>query len=88
MKQQGLFDADFNVRLMREKHVVYLRASIRQLNRNFITLDASRPWLCYWMLQGLNLLDADPSDLFSDCIDTLKRFQAPNGGFGGNISQV
>lgn len=32
------------------------------MGSGYQSLDASRPWLCYWILHGLDLLDAFPSD--------------------------
>lgn len=52
-------------------------------------LDASRPWLCYWMLHSLSLLRALPSDETMDrIIDTLSRCQNQSGGFGGGPQQL
>uniref|UniRef100_A0A4W3I1Z1 Protein farnesyltransferase subunit beta n=1 Tax=Callorhinchus milii TaxID=7868 RepID=A0A4W3I1Z1_CALMI len=51
-------------------------------------LDASRPWLCYWILHSLELL-GEPLDqcVESDICQFLARCQSPNGGFGGGPGQ-
>ena len=37
-------------------HVAYLEKGLASLPGGFASLDASRPWLCYWMLHSLALL--------------------------------
>ncbi|XP_017589235.1 PREDICTED: protein farnesyltransferase subunit beta [Corvus brachyrhynchos] len=51
-------------------------------------LDASRPWLCYWILHSLELLDEPiPESVASDVCQFLRRCQSPQGGFGGGPGQ-
>ena len=59
--------------------------------------DASRPWLCYWIVHSLALLDALPDEsedpiLTARVVDTLKRMQRIDGtllgGFGGGPGQL
>ena len=48
------------VRLLRKQHVMYLtKALSSNLPGGFVSLDASRPWICYWILHALNLLDSE-----------------------------
>ena len=42
-----------------ESHVRFLVSGLRQLNSGFVTLDASRAWLLYWILHGLSLLGVE-----------------------------
>ena len=65
----------------------YLRKGLSHLPLEAMRLDASRPWLCYWIIRSLALLGALPTDCFRRCIDTLKRCQHPTGGFGGGPQQ-
>ena len=46
----------------------------------YVSLDASKPWLCYWILHGLHLLKADPYDLFPRIISTLSHMQNDKDG--------
>jgi hypothetical protein len=46
-------------RLEREKHVEYLRRSVGKLPAAYVAVDASRPWVLYWVLAGLCLLGED-----------------------------
>lgn len=70
--------------LLKAKHLQYLQKGIRNLSVNFETLDASRPWLCYWILHSMALLDYDiPDDVARDVIEFLSKCQSPTGGFGG-----
>uniref|UniRef100_A0AAR2K9I2 Protein farnesyltransferase subunit beta n=1 Tax=Pygocentrus nattereri TaxID=42514 RepID=A0AAR2K9I2_PYGNA len=51
-------------------------------------LDASRPWLCYWILHSLELLEeAVPAAVVSDVCQFLARCQSPTGGFAGGPGQ-
>jgi protein farnesyltransferase subunit beta len=57
------------------------------LSSSYASLDASRPWLIYWMTHALELLDSPYKELHASCVDTLSRCQHPNGGFGGGVQQ-
>lgn len=49
----------------------------------------SRPWLCYWMVHPLALLDEPlDDDLENDIIDFLARCQDKDGGYAGGPGQV
>lgn len=75
--------------LHRIKHLNYLRRGLRHLSDSYECLDASRPWLCYWILHSLELLDEHvPAHVSSDVVDFLRRCQDPEGGFGGGPGQV
>lgn len=51
-------------------------------------LDASRPWIIYWALNALCVLDADVSDFEEEAVDTIFSCISPEGGIGGNIGQI
>lgn len=52
----------------REKHIAYLLKGLEELPSGFQALDASRPWLCYWILNALDILGHTLSDdLASRC---------------------
>lgn len=68
----------------------------------FVSLDANKPWLCYWLLHSLDLLGSPISSrlaekyrnqsrwqltLFS-AIYTLSLCQNPTGGYGGGAGQA
>ncbi|KFV66983.1 Protein farnesyltransferase subunit beta, partial [Dryobates pubescens] len=91
---QEVFDAfknnhhDVQLILHREKHFHYLKRGLRQLTEAYECLDASRPWLCYWILHSLELLDEPiPQSVASDVCEFLRRCQSPQGGFGGGPGQ-
>ncbi|XP_078419312.1 protein farnesyltransferase subunit beta isoform X1 [Cetorhinus maximus] len=74
--------------LQREKHFQYLKKGLRHLSESYVCLDASRPWLCYWILHSLELLGEPIDDcMASDICQFLTRCQSPNGGFGGGPGQ-
>lgn len=51
-----------DVALARAEHVRYLLSGLERLSSGYQALDSSRPWLCYWILHGLDLLghELDP----------------------------
>lgn len=52
-------------------------------------LDSSRPWICYWILHALYLLDATiAEDMSAKVVSFLSRCQASTGGFGGGPGQI
>ena len=48
--------------LLRAAHIQYLQNGIGQLPASFVSLDASRPWIVYWIAHSLSLLDAKLPD--------------------------
>ncbi|CAF1488913.1 unnamed protein product, partial [Adineta steineri] len=88
LKQKSSFGLKGPI-LNRDKHVTYLLKSLRHLPRSHESLDASRPWLVYWITQALYLLDEQLSDTFiTDICNFLKQCQHPDGGFGGGPGQI
>jgi protein farnesyltransferase subunit beta len=74
----ALVNADNEIRLLRDKHAEYLTAGLsKDLVPGFVSLDASRPWICYWILHALYLLDKEPVHLYPRVIATLASFQQP-----------
>ena len=81
-------ETGYDVRLLREKHVKYLLTGLGNLSAGYSSLDASRPWIAYWCLHSLDLLDAVDDDLCPRVVSTLKSFQNETGGFGGGPMQL
>ncbi|KFK33120.1 hypothetical protein AALP_AA6G333500 [Arabis alpina] len=77
------------VEIQRDKQVDYLMKGLKQLGPLFSSLDANRPWLCYWMLHSIALL-GEPldDDLEHNIIDFLGRCQCSDGGYGGGPGQL
>jgi protein farnesyltransferase subunit beta len=48
--------------LQREKHVAYLKKQMGDMPSAYAVMDASRPWLVYWSLQGISALGHDVSE--------------------------
>lgn len=44
--------------LRRGAHAAYVAQGLSQLPGSFVTLDASRPWIVYWIVHSLALLQA------------------------------
>jgi len=76
--------------LSRERHVRYAGAGLGRLPSGFASLDASRPWICYWVLHSLALLDAPlPEGIApADVIAFLAACRAEGGGYGGGPGQM
>ena len=76
-----------SIQLMKRKHAVYLLRGIRTLSHHFECLDASQPWLVYWIVHSMRLLGMPLGDgLVNDITELLSRCQAPSGGFGGETT--
>lgn len=59
-KKNGIADGLhywLSIRLERQRHVDYIERGLEHLGRWMVALDASRPWLTYWMLHSLDLLE-------------------------------
>ena len=73
-----LVNADDEICLLRDKHTAYLLAGISAaLPSGFVSLDASRPWICYWILHALHLLEKEPVHLYQRVIATLQAMSQP-----------
>ena len=85
-----LSEASENLLLNREQHVSYLHGGLQYLPSGFIVLDSSRPWICFWIVHSLALLDAPlPPHVSANAITTfLAQCQDPEGGFGGGPMQL
>ncbi|RCH77606.1 hypothetical protein CU098_003177, partial [Rhizopus stolonifer] len=78
-----------SIELNRDKHVAYLKKGLQGLGRWAAVLDASKPWLLYWILHALDLLEYTFDDAMKQrLIDTCKQWQLPSGGFGGGGDQL
>lgn len=90
LQDHGFANADLAPRLMREKHVSYLQRALSHLPGGFVSLDASRPWIMYWVIHALELLDDLPSEeILTRTVDTLRHFwDQAQGGFGGGVAQL
>jgi len=76
-------------RLKRAKTIGFLRKGLSNLSRGYECLDASRPWLVYWIVHSLELLGESFSDAESRAIvEFLSRCQSPSGGYGGGPGQL
>lgn len=74
--------------LLRRQHENFLKTLLRRLPKAYQCLDSSRPWLCYWILHSLELLELTlEPELISNVAQFLARCQCPDGGFGGGPGQ-
>lgn len=71
----------------REEHAAYLQSGLGVLAQHFTSLDASRPWLTYWITHALELLGpkyALTGEFADHVVSFLASCQVPEtGGFAG-----
>jgi len=66
-----------------------LRKGVTALPRSYESLDASRPWLAFWILHSLELLNEPvPTEIANKVIDFLSLCQCKDGGYGGGPDQI
>ncbi|KAF2178280.1 terpenoid cyclases/Protein prenyltransferase [Zopfia rhizophila CBS 207.26] len=75
-------------KLQRKKHVAFLNHALGEYPPPFAAMDASRPWIVYWSLQGLTALGEDVSEYRERVAYTFAAGQHPDGGFGGGHGQL
>ena len=90
LKDAGLEESVEALLLNRGQHISYLHGGLQCLPSGFIVLDSSRPWICFWIVHSLALMEAPlPSEVPKDAvIDFLATCQDPAGGFAGGPSQL
>ncbi|KAI8373007.1 terpenoid cyclases/protein prenyltransferase alpha-alpha toroid [Radiomyces spectabilis] len=78
-----------SVQLHRNMHISYLRRGLKGLSRYMVALDASKPWLLYWIIHSLDLLGSSlsPAEI-ERAIETVILWQHKEGGFAGGPDQL
>ncbi|BFZ57138.1 CAAX farnesyltransferase (FTase) subunit beta [Savitreella phatthalungensis] len=77
--------------LNESRHIVFLKSGLGSLPTGFTSLDAGRPWLWYWCLNGIDLLPGTSSIIANHgttLIESLRQCQHPDGGFCGGPGQL
>jgi protein farnesyltransferase subunit beta len=76
--------------LFKERVIRYVHSGLGQLPAGFASLDASKPWICYWTLHSLAMLQGGlpPGMTSDDVVEFLCTCQHPSGGFGGGKGQI
>lgn len=76
--------------LNRQAHTQYLLQGFHTLPSYYQSLDASRPWIFYWIVHSLRLLDYEFEDTQEvlDGVQWLSLCQNGEGGFGGGPGQI
>ncbi|XP_067940029.1 protein farnesyltransferase subunit beta-like [Watersipora subatra] len=75
---------------IRKRHLEsFLMKGLTRLSGSYSCLDASRPWLCFWILHSLELLGVTiPSELQTQVPEFLAKCQSETGGFAGGPQQI
>eukprot|EP00211_Chloroparvula_japonica_P006642 CAMPEP_0119124748 /NCGR_PEP_ID=MMETSP1310-20130426/4279_1 /TAXON_ID=464262 /ORGANISM="Genus nov. species nov., Strain RCC2339" /LENGTH=416 /DNA_ID=CAMNT_0007114749 /DNA_START=119 /DNA_END=1372 /DNA_ORIENTATION=- len=75
--------------LYRDVHRSYLESSLEGLPQGYSSLDASRPWIVYWITGSLSLLDVSPApSMMRRVAEFFGRCQDSRGGIGGGPGQL
>ncbi|CAG9565506.1 unnamed protein product [Danaus chrysippus] len=75
-------------KLKKNSHANYLKNALMQLPQSYSCLEASRPWLIYWILHGLWCLkDLPDASTLSQVVNFLAKCQNKDGGYGGGPGQ-
>ncbi|KAK8843333.1 hypothetical protein IAR55_006988 [Kwoniella newhampshirensis] len=70
--------------LRKAEHTSFLAETFFKLSARYVSLDASRPWLVFWTVHSLDLLQVALDQGTKDrVVSTLLRFLSPTGGFAG-----
>ncbi|GJQ66599.1 hypothetical protein Trydic_g4574 [Trypoxylus dichotomus] len=76
-------------KLITAAHEKYLKQCLTYLPAGYVNLDASRTWMCYWIVHSLSLLDVQlPEQQLNNVIHFIAKCQCPSGGFGGGPGQL
>ncbi|OCL05269.1 terpenoid cyclases/Protein prenyltransferase [Glonium stellatum] len=75
-------------KLQRSKHISFLHHALGSYPARMVVMDAARPWILYWSLQGLTCLGEDVSKYQDRVTYTFAPCQNPTGGFGGGHGQL
>lgn len=86
MKHKHRNDLDELLYLYRGSHLSLLEKCLFTLNRSYQALDASRPWLVYWVAHSIAILGHQ--DLLKKHAMTIANFlktceNKETGGYGG-----
>ncbi|KAF8924936.1 hypothetical protein BGZ58_001285 [Dissophora ornata] len=88
LQESPMPEPNASIELKKNRHVKYLLGALDSLPSYWTALDASKPWLCYWIIHSLDLLDHRiPESLAQRAISTLRHVQCETGGFAGGPGQ-
>jgi protein farnesyltransferase subunit beta len=77
------------LQLRRLDHIRFLHSNLGRLPAPFVALDASRPWMFYWVLAGLSFLGEEIETKYKQrLIESLQPLQNKAGGFGSGHGQL
>lgn len=68
-------------RLDREKHVTWLLRNLRRVTHGYSAYDALQPWVAYWIVHSLNILNVQiPDDDAKHLVDLLRSMRVNDLG--------
>ncbi|XP_055342809.1 protein farnesyltransferase subunit beta-like [Paramacrobiotus metropolitanus] len=75
-------------KIIRSRTARFFLHGFEAIPSSYSSLDASHPWLCFWILHGLNIIGAPiPKKVADAAISILRSCQVDSGGFGGGVGQ-
>ncbi|KAF1991857.1 terpenoid cyclases/Protein prenyltransferase [Aulographum hederae CBS 113979] len=75
-------------KLRREGHVEFLQSWLGDLEPDFVSLDAGRPWIVYWSISGLGMLGYDMKQFKDGVVANVEQCQHPEGGIAGGFGHA
>lgn len=70
-------------------HCTYLKTPLKKgIKPLYRVLDASKPWIFYWILNSLAVLGEDVQQYSYSLAQTLGRYEHQSGGIGGGYRQL
>lgn len=86
------FEPESSIAINREAHIEFLsRGLLEPLKASYVSLEASRPWIAFWILHGLDLMgqrDTIIHEFAEKVTSVMSSCQHPTGGFGGGPFQI
>eukprot|EP01091_Cochliopodium_minus_P018345 TRINITY_DN7414_c0_g1_i1.p1 TRINITY_DN7414_c0_g1~~TRINITY_DN7414_c0_g1_i1.p1 ORF type:complete len:445 (-),score=106.33 TRINITY_DN7414_c0_g1_i1:28-1362(-) len=82
-------DSRKRIELYKDRHTEFLWNSINNLHTAYQSLEASKPWISYWILNSLMMMKVEvPNEIKSKSLETLALTQESTGGFSGSKGTI
>ncbi len=83
-------DQQDTLKILRKLHIQYAQEGLGALPSGYVSLDSGRPWICFWILHSLALLEGSlpETSTAADVVAFLDLCQSVSGGYGGSPGQL
>lgn len=98
--KSGYFDEHGNICFMRDQHIQYCRKHLGTLGGAYMSQCSAyfsffpvfnknrKPWLYYYVLNSLDLLNAEAIDCYPQAINSIEACRCALGGYAGSHLEV